>query len=176
MHSVFRLFIYSSILVLVTGCVWGGQGVTRMEIVSTAIKSGEKIAAQFTCDGTGINPPLSFINVPEVAQSLVLIVDDPDAPKGTFLHWTIWNMDPKVVNGIAAGSVPLGGIQGMTDFGKPGWGGPCPPSGTHRYYFKLFALDTMLDLQAGAPLQELQTAMQEHVVEQAELMGTYTRN
>lgn len=147
----------------------------RMEIVSTAIKSGGKIAPQFTCDGAGINPPLGFIDVSEAAQSLVLIVDDPDAPNGTWLHWTVWNIDPKAT-GVSAGSVPKGGVEGTTDFGRMGWGGPCPPSGTHRYYFKLFALDTMLDLKAGATLQELQAAMQGHVIEQAELMGTYLRN
>ncbi|HJX25590.1 MAG TPA: YbhB/YbcL family Raf kinase inhibitor-like protein, partial [Chthoniobacterales bacterium] len=111
---------------------------------------------------------------PAEAKSLVLIVDDPDAPGGLFTHWLIWNIDPKVTE-IAEGSAPIG-MQGKNDFGKSGYGGPCPPSGTHRYYFKIFALDSDLDLAAGSKRAQLDAAMRGHVIAQGEMMGRYSRS
>lgn len=147
-----------------------------MKITSFAFEHNSKIPSKYTCDGENINPELRIEEVPENAKSLVLIVDDPDATRGsTWLHWTLWNINSQTKE-IAENSVPEGAIEGKTDFGKPGWGGPCPPSGSHRYFFKLFALDEILDLSAGASLDELQKAMEGHILSQAELIGLYSRS
>src|SRR3989338_10824520 len=116
-----------------------------MNITSSAFKEGESMPAIYTCEGRNINPPLRFGNVPSTAVSLALIVDDPDAPMGTWVHWTMWNIDPAITE-IGENSVPAGAVQGLTSSNKNAYGGPCPPSGTHRYFFKLYALDTLLDL------------------------------
>src|SRR5438876_9788033 len=120
----------------------------KMKISSSAFQEGGNIPSKFTCDGTDANPPLRFEGAPAETKSLVLIVDDPDAPSGLFTHWLIWNISSQTTT-IAEGSTPKG-VQGTNDFGKSGYGGPCPPSGTHRYYFKIFALDRELDLPFGA--------------------------
>ncbi|HJT45699.1 MAG TPA: YbhB/YbcL family Raf kinase inhibitor-like protein, partial [Chthoniobacterales bacterium] len=108
------------------------------------------------------------------AKSLALIVDDPDAPGGLFTHWLVWNIDPKTSE-IGEGSSPRGGVQGSNDFGETGYGGPQPPSGTHRYYFKIFALDAILDLKPGAKRHDLDAAMKNHVLAQGQLMGRYSK-
>ena len=146
----------------------------KMKISSSAFQEGGNIPSKFTCDGTDANPPLRFEGAPAETKSLVLIVDDPDAPSGLFTHWLIWNMDPKTTE-IAESSASSKGMQGKNDFGKSGYGGPCPPSGTHRYYFKIFALDQELDLPAGSNRKQLDAAMKSHVIAQAELMGRYSR-
>src|ERR1700730_16873973 len=119
----------------------------KMKITSPAFQEGGNIPQKFTCDGANVNPALRLEGITADAKSLVLIVDDPDAPGGSFTHWLIWNIDPKASE-ISEGSAPKG-AQGKNDFGKSGYGGPCPPSGTHRYFFKLFALDQPLNLSAG---------------------------
>src|SRR3989344_873103 len=116
-----------------------------MNLSSPAFEHHQPIPAKYTCDGENINPLLQFSDIPDSTKSLVLIMDDPDAPAGLWVHWTIWNIDPGTAE-IAENSVPPGSIEGVTSFGKPGYGGPCPPSGTHRYFFKFFALDTKLDI------------------------------
>ncbi len=146
-----------------------------MIIESTEFKNNENIPTKYTCDGEDINPPLLFNNVPEETQSLVLISDDPDAPMGTWVHWTVWNIDPKTRE-IAENSVPTGAIEGITDFGRTGWGGPCPPSGTHRYFFKLYALDIKLDLSSKTRKPQIEEAMAGHIIKEAELIGLYSRN
>jgi len=120
-----------------------------------------------------VNPELKINGVPNGAKSLVLIVDDPDAPRGLFTHWILWNIDPKTTD-IGENSVPTGGVQGTNDFGKRNYGGPCPPSGTHRYFFKIFALDSKLDLKPSAGRAELDGAMKDHVLTKAELIGRYS--
>ncbi len=105
---------------------------------------------------------------------MVLIVEDPDAPTGTWIHWTLWNIDPSV-DLIEAGHAPQGAIEGMTDFGRPGYGGPCPPEGTHRYFFKLYGLDTTLSLSPSMRAGDLREAMEGHIVSEAALMGIYSR-
>lgn len=145
-----------------------------MKISSSAFQAQQNIPVKYTCDGQNINPPLSFANVPNGTQSLVLIVDDPDAPSGTWTHWTLWNINPQIA-GIDENSVSPGAVQGKTSFGKPGWGGPCPPSGTHRYFFKLYALDANLNLSDSADAQGLQDTMRDHIIESAELIGLYSR-
>lgn len=146
-----------------------------MQISSPAFQNQQNIPAKYTCDGDDINPSLAFEEVPVDAQSLALIVDDPDAPAGTWTHWTVWNIDPATKE-IAENSVAGGAIEGKTSFGRPGWGGPCPPSGTHRYFFKLYALDSVLELPAGADVKQLEAAMVGHIIESCELIGLYSRH
>lgn len=145
-----------------------------MRISSPAFQHNQNIPSKYTCDGENINPPLQFSDIPGNAQSLVMISDDPDAPMGTWVHWTIWNIDPKTTE-IAENSVPQGAIEGTTSFGETGYGGPCPPSGTHRYFFKLYALDTKLDLPTTTNAQDLKKSLQGHILAQAELIGLYKR-
>lgn len=146
---------------------------SNMKITSSAFDHEGDIPSKYTCDGANINPALAISEVPAQAKSLVLISDDPDAPAGTWVHWTVWNIDPGTTE-IAENSAP-GGVEGVTNFGKPGYGGPCPPSGTHRYYFKLYALDTTLDLPASTDAKGLEAAMQGHVLAETVLMGRYSR-
>ncbi len=142
-------------------------------IASPAFQEGGSIPKRCSCDGANVNPPLRLGQIPNGAKSLVLIVDDPDAPGGLFMHWLVWNIDPKTTE-IAEGKAPKG-VQGQNGFGNSGYGGPCPPSGTHRYFFKIFALDRKLDLPAGSKRAGLDAAMSGHVLAQGELMGRYTR-
>jgi len=148
-------------------------GGAKMKITSSAFQEGGNIPSKFSCDGADTSPPLQIADVPSGAKNLVLIVDDPDAPSGLFTHWTAWNISSQTST-IAEGSPPKG-LQGTNDFGKSGYGGPCPPSGTHRYYFKIFALDRELDLPSGAKRGQLDVAMKGHVIAQGELMGRYSR-
>ena len=145
----------------------------RMKITSSAFQEGGNIPPKFTCDGSDTSPPLQITGVPSEAKSLVLIVDDPDAPGGLFTHWLVWNIAPQT-NSIAEGSAPKG-VHGTNDFGKSGYGGPCPPPGTHRYSFKVFALDRELDLRSGAKRGQVDAAMKGHVIAQGELVGRYSR-
>lgn len=144
-----------------------------MKITSTAFRHNESVPSQYTCDADDISPPLQLSEAPEGTQSLALIVDDPDAPGKTWVHWLVWNM-PADTTTLEEGATPPG-TEGTTDFGKTGWGGPCPPSGTHRYFFKLYALDTELDLDPSATKAELEDAMRDHVLDQAELIGLYQK-
>ena len=145
-----------------------------MKVSSSAFKEGEQIPSQFTCDGADRSPALQFAGIPQAAKSLALIVDDPDAPGGLFTHWIVWNIEPATAR-IDENNSPVGAMKGTNDFGKSGYGGPCPPSGTHRYIFKLIALDQKLSLQAGARRTDLDRAIKGHVVAEAQLMGRYTR-
>ncbi|MBI5220610.1 MAG: YbhB/YbcL family Raf kinase inhibitor-like protein [Candidatus Liptonbacteria bacterium] len=146
-----------------------------MFITSPAFNNQETIPRKFTCSGGDINPELQIQNVPTGAKSLVLIVDDPDAPGGIFTHWTIWNIGSKTTV-VKEESKPPSAVEGTTDFGRIGWGGPCPPPGTpHRYFFRLYAVDTLLDLPAGASRKQLEHAMEGHVLQAAELMGIFSR-
>jgi Raf kinase inhibitor-like YbhB/YbcL family protein len=147
---------------------------SELSIASTAFSHQGMIPPKHTCDGADVNPPLSLGNVPEKSVSLALIVDDPDAPMGTWVHWVVWNIGSGTKE-IPENSVPRGALQGTNDFRKQGYGGPCPPSGTHRYFFKLYALDASLPLKAGATKAELERAMKGHVIAQAELVGLYRR-
>lgn len=146
-----------------------------MNLTSSVFKNNEKIPAKYTCDGENINPPLVFSGVPENTKSLVLIVDDPDAPMGTWVHWIMWNIDPKAEK-IKENSTPHGAVEGMTSFNKTGYGGPCPPSGAHHYHFKIYAIDTMLALPASADKLELEKEINGRILDQAELVGVYLRN
>jgi Raf kinase inhibitor-like YbhB/YbcL family protein len=142
---------------------------------SSAFAANQPIPTQFSCEGANLSPPLSISHVPAQAKSLALIVDDPDAPRGTFTHWLLWNIPPET-NAIAEGQPPAKAEEGLNDFGKLGYGGPCPPSGTHRYRFRLFALDTDLNLPNGAGIVELERALRPHVLAESLLVGTYKRH
>ena len=145
-----------------------------MELRSEAFENGGMIPARYTCDGRDISPPLEISGVPDGTVSLALVMDDPDAPGGTFDHWLVWNIPPETAR-IEEGREPQG-VQGRTDFGRLGYGGPCPPSGTHTYRFKLYALDCTLDLPEGARKAQLEAAMQGHILAQALLEGRYSRS
>ena len=150
-----------------------------IKLVSSAFQEGGMIPADYTCDGKDISPPLSWSGVPEQAVTLALICDDPDAPLGTWVHWVLYNL-PASVRELPAGVPPderlaNGALQGRNDFRRLGYGGPCPPGGTHRYYFKLYALDKALDLKPGATKKELLKAMEGHVLAEGQLMGRYKR-
>jgi Raf kinase inhibitor-like YbhB/YbcL family protein len=151
-----------------------GAGGEKMRIKTTAFQEGGNIPSKFTCDGPDANPPLRFEGAPAEAKSLALIADDPDAPGGLFTHWLVWNIDPKTTS-VEENSAPSNGVQGKNDFGKSGYGGPCPPSGTHRYVFKIFALDRQLDLAADSKRAQLDAQMRGHIIAQGELIGRYSR-
>src|SRR3954467_11471019 len=138
---------------------------------SVAFSAGGHIPAKYSCEGEDINPPLEITGFPEGTETLAIIVEDPDAPRGTFDHWLVWNIPPN--EPIDENSAR--GISGRNGFGKTGYGGPCPPSGSHRYFFRVFALDQQLTLSAGAGRKEVNAAMKEHVVAQGELMARYGR-
>jgi len=150
------------------------------QISSTAFSNGETIPKKFTCDGPDVSPQLSWKEAPAAARSFALIMDDPDAPAGTWVHWVLYNL-PANTSQLPEGlekqeQLATGALQGRNDFRKIGYGGPCPPPGTpHRYYFKLFALDTKLNLKAGATKADLERAMKGHILGEAELMGRYGR-
>ncbi|MFP4177116.1 MAG: YbhB/YbcL family Raf kinase inhibitor-like protein [Candidatus Brocadiia bacterium] len=144
-----------------------------MQLKSEAFENGERIPSRYTCDGKNVSPPLRIEDVPEEAESVALVMDDPDAPGGTFDHWLVWNIDPATTE-IPEGEAPEG-VSGKNDFGDLSYGGPCPPSGTHSYRFKIYALDRTLDLAEGSTKGQLQQAMRGHVLEEHLLEGDYSR-
>lgn len=145
-----------------------------MEISSEVFESGEDIPAVYSCEGENINPPLHISGVPDGAQSLALIMEDPDAPGGDFTHWVVWNIDPGIKE-IAEGSVPEGAVQGLNGEGRRGYSGPCPPGGTHRYFFRAYALDTRLNPPEPVTAEDLEDSMEGHILAQAEIYGRFGR-
>ncbi len=156
-----------------------GEKTMELKITSPAFTDGALIPSKYTADGANVSPPLAWTGVPETAKSLALINDDPDAPMGTWVHWVVYNIPADTAsfdeNIPPDPTLPSGAMQGKTDFGRIGYGGPAPPSGTHRYYFKLYALDAVLDLPTGATKAQLETAMKNHILEQTQIMGKYKR-
>lgn len=142
-----------------------------MELSSPAFGPSQPIPVNHTAHGAGVSPPLAISNVPPGTQSLAIILHDPDAPHGNFTHWVIWNLSGSATL-LPENHVPSGALQGLNDFGKPGYGPPAPPSGTHRYMFDLYALNTQLDLPAGATVAQLTQAMEGHITATAQLVGT----
>lgn len=143
-------------------------------IASPAFMEGQEIPARFTCDGEDVSPQLEWIGVPDETESLTLIMDDPDAPAGTWVHWVLYNL-PSDLNGLKQ-DVQGVGIEGNTSFNRTGYGGPCPPPGSsHRYFFKLYALDISLNMSAQAGKEEIEDAMQGHILAESVLIGTYAR-
>lgn len=160
------------------GDVEGGPGI--MELLSNAFTEGSKIPKKHTCEGEDVSPKLTWSAPPPETKSLALICDDPDAPMGTWVHWVLFGLAPDTMElpeGVPEGDTVLGGaMHGRNDFGNLGYGGPCPPPGPdHRYFFKLYVLDTQLDLQAGATKADVVAAIEGHILAEAQLMGLYNR-
>ncbi|WP_223922117.1 YbhB/YbcL family Raf kinase inhibitor-like protein [Geobacter sp. AOG2] len=154
-----------------------GKEIRRMEtltITSPGFSQGGAIPARHTCDGNDTSPSLIIAKVPSTAQSLALIMDDPDAPMGDWVHWVVWNIPPRTWE-IPENSLPPQAVQGKNDWHRTGYGGPCPPSGTHRYFFRVYALDITLHLGNSTTKGDLERAMQGHILGKGELMGTYKR-
>jgi len=151
----------------------------EIKITSPAFVPGGKIPEKYTCDGIDVSPPLAWTSVPGGTKTFTLICDDPDAPMGTWVHWVLFNLPVDTIelpeNILPERELESGAKQGMNDFRKIGYGGPCPPGGTHRYYFKLYALDTEINLETGATKQELLKAMEGHILAEGQLMGRYER-
>jgi Raf kinase inhibitor-like YbhB/YbcL family protein len=148
--------------------------VAELQITSAVFENGEAIPSRYTCEADNVSPPLAWSGLPEGTRSLALIVDDPDAPSGTFLHWLAWDIDPSA-GGLGEGEPPP--REGTNGFGEVGYGGPCPPPGhgRHRYFHRLHALDAELGLEPGASRADLEAAMEGRVLATAELVGTYER-
>jgi hypothetical protein len=161
----------------------GGKEVKKMVITSPAFEHEGGIPLKYTCDGEDVSPPLDWSNVPEGAKSLVLIVDDPDAPdpkapKMTWVHWVLYNIPPDATGlpeGVKTSALPEGTSEGINDWKRTGYGGPCPPIGTHRYFHKLYALDTILPKMNKPTKADIEKAMKGHVLAHAELIGKYKR-
>jgi Raf kinase inhibitor-like YbhB/YbcL family protein len=153
----------------------------KISLTSSAFSEGQVIPRDHTCDGKNLSPPLSWSDVPPDARSLVLLCDDPDAPLRTWSHWVVFNISPGL-SGLSAGIAEVESLtlqprysarQGRNDFGQLGYGGPCPPSGTHRYFFRIYALDTVLDLPRGVTRSSVLKAMEGHVIADGSLVGKY---
>ena len=152
----------------------------KIQITSTAFKHGEPIPGKYSCSGADVSPPLAIQNVPKEAKSLVLILDDPDAPSGSWIHWILYGIPAQttvIPEGTAAkATAPVTALLGKNSWGKTEWGGPCPPpGGKHRYYFRLYAVDAELSLPRGASKPDLMRAIDGHILAQGELMGTFLR-
>ncbi len=150
-----------------------------MRLTSSAFAEGAMIPVKYTCDGQDVSPPLTWSDVSAGTAALALICDDPDAPVGTWVHWVVFNLPPDI-GGLPEGVPPDktlkgGGVQGTTSWRRVGYGGPCPPSGTHRYFFRLYALDGPLSLTSSATAKDVQAAMKGHILAEAQLMGRYRR-
>lgn len=145
----------------------------EMSLTTPAFNHEEAIPVQYSCDGENVSPDLDWFGIPEGTQSLALIMDDPDAPGGTWVHWVLFNI-PGDMPGLQQGMTGVG-VDGSNSWGTTGYGGPCPPGGTHRYFFKLYALDLLLELAPGADKQAVLGAIEGHVLGEAQLMGTYSR-
>ncbi len=147
-----------------------------MEIKSRSFNNEDRIPTRYTCDGEDINPPLDISDIPKEAEIIALIMDDPDAPNGTWVHWLLWNI-PVINQGfsIDEGVEPANAVYGTNDFDKLEYGGPCPPFGTHRYFFKVYALDRELDLEEGATKDELMIEIEKYMIDWAQLVGKYSK-
>jgi Raf kinase inhibitor-like YbhB/YbcL family protein len=177
-------FLEIAAFVLVIGTALPGAAKeSKMRISSTAFAAKAEMPAKHTCQGANVSPPLAFAEVPAGAKSLALVVDDPDAPdpaapKMTWVHWVLYNLPPATTGlgeAVAPSALPAGTLAGINDWQKPGYGGPCPPKGRHRYFHKLFALDTVLPDLKQPTKAALEKAMKGHILAQAELVGTYQK-
>ncbi len=189
--SILGTSLFATCVYLLTAC--GGENASETEpgltqegdeavsiiVTSSAFDEGGMIPKTYTCDDEDISPPLNIEGIPEGAKSLALISDDPDAPMGTWVHWVLYNLPPDTKefpeNMPSDEELPNGARHGVTDFGRFGYGGPCPPGGTHRYFFKVYALDTMLDLSGRISKADLVAAMDGHILADGQLMGRYAR-
>ncbi len=172
--------IHCSLLILLSILLSGGAAMAQtIHVTSDAFREGEMIPAQYTCDGRNINPSLRWSGAPKETQSFVILSDDPDAPGGDWVHWVLYDLPP-TINMVPEALPPHNVLvnnekHGKNDFGRVGYGGPCPPGGTHRYFFKVYALDAMLNLPAGKTKKEILKAMEGHILAEGGLMGKYQR-
>lgn len=171
MGNKITFFVFAVVIVLTFAGKNIAEGGGSMKITSPDFENNKSIPTKFTCEGNDVNPTLIIEGIPKEAKSLALIVDDPDAPGRIWVHWVVY--DIPVVGCIDENSIP--GKQGLTDSGRKAYHGPCPPSGTHRYFFKIYALDKMLNLNEGIRKPDLEKAMQGHILDKAELMGLYKK-
>ena len=165
-------------LITILSGSWGfsqepGRGKT-LKVTSPVFENNKNIPLKYGCDGDNVNPPVQIEDVPSGTKSLALILDDQDAPRGTYVHWILWNIDPATKE-IKENSVPEGAVQGMNDFKKNLYGGPCPPTRPHKYVFKVYALDTRLELDPKSTKIDLEKAMERHIIGRGTLMGVYKR-
>ncbi len=164
------------VLFMMLGCVSRESfATTSLSLSSPAFSANSLIPQQYTCDGTDVSPALLWQSPPENTKSFVLIFDDPDAPAGDWVHWLLFNIPADIRSLPEAAKTPAGAVSGQNSWGKIGYRGPCPPGGTHHYFFRLYALDTLLNLGANANKQDVLKAMQNHILETSELMGYYTK-
>ena len=169
------LLIICFLLLVVTLYTIKSDTMNQFTLTSTAFQNNQPIPTQFACKGENISPPLAWQNAPANTKSFVLIVDDPDAPHGTWVHWVVYNLPATVTHLDQHSDIKkIGGIEGTTSFNNIGYGGPCPPSGTHRYFFKLYAVDTVLNLGRGANKEEVIHALQGHILGHTELIGLFS--
>jgi len=192
MYIRFQVLTFLMIAPLVAGCSGGSRPLTpqspantsqsskpEIKLTSTTFKEGEAIPSAYTCDGVNISPSLEWSGAPKTAKTIAIVADDTDAPGGTWVHWVLYNLPVDniglVENLPLTENLKAGGFQGANDFQKIGYGGPCPPSGTHHYYFRIYAIDSELPLKARATKAELLKAMEGHIVLQGQLIGTYRR-
>ena len=172
-----KIYILILVAVFISVCLVEAEdikvktGGVHMNISSPEFKNNGFIPRKFTCQGKDVSPALIIENIPEGTKGIALIVDDPDAPVGTWVHWVVFNIP--IVSEIKEDSIP--GEQGMNDFGRKDYGGPCPPSGTHRYFFKIYALDATLEASKGVNKRTLEKSMQGHILDKAELIGLYKK-
>ena len=177
--KIHLLFLITFMFFISNQCKNKSDMSTNIIVKSDSFSDGGMIPAKYTCDGANISPQLSWDNAPKGTKSFVLICEDPDAPMGTFTHWVLYNI-PADVHELPENLpkdkiLPNGAKQGITDFKKVGYGGPCPPNGTHRYYFKLYALDTLLNLEPALKKEDILKAMNGHILAQGQIMGKYAR-
>jgi len=174
-----RLLIYIGVLlqVFLFSYAMGQSGmkIEGLKISSPAFENSGEIPKKYTCDGANVNPPLRIESVPSNSKSLALVFDDIDAPRGSYVHWILWNIDPNVKE-IKENSVPEGAVQGLNDFKKRNYGGPCPPRRAHKYVFKIYALDTLLNLNFNLTKKDLEKAMEGHIISRSQLTGLFKRN
>ena len=163
--------IWIFVVFLMIPVSWAEQGGGIMKVSSPSFGHNQMIPKEYTCQGADVSPPLAIEEIPAGAKSLALIIDDPDAPFGAWVHWVVFNIP--VTKEIRENTIP--GKQGRNDFGRNDYGGPCPPSGTHRYFHKICALDTILELKEGITKKVLERAMAGHILEKAELIGLYKK-
>ena len=173
-RTLLRLVMLACILMPATLMAKEARKMADLKITCNSFAHNTEIPERYTCDGKDISPPLLIEAVPDGAKSLALIMDDPDAPVGIWVHWVLWSIPPQTRE-IKENSLPVGAVQGLNSWKRNSYGGPCPPSGTHRDFFKLYALDTILNLAPASTKADLERAMHGHILAQGELMGTYRR-
>lgn len=180
LKKIFTALVLSVFINLLNAViVMGGEAVMELKVTSSAFKEGEMMPKSYAGDGDNMSPPLNWTLTPQGTKSFAIISDDPDAPRGDWVHWVVFNI-PASVTSLKKGIpqeklLPDGSRQGINDSRGIGYDGPCPPSGVHRYYFKVYALDTMPDLNAGASKKELLKAMEGHILAKGHIMGRYKR-